>query len=604
MCGIAGDIAFKTPAQQALDINGMLETLRFRGPDEVGEAHGEGWAVGARRLSVVAPDNGAQPFVGARGTQCVFNGEIYNHKELRGELERQGVHFATNSDGEVIVHLYERDGLGFIHRLRGMFAIALYDPNERCVILVRDRIGKKPLFYYHDPANSRVVFGSSLNAVVAAPRVPRRIDLDAIDYYLSYRIIPAPLTVYRDIRKVEAGSVAVFESEGAKRFRYWKHPQLQTSPLIDESALVDELRDLLCTAVERRIPDDVPYGLFLSGGLDSSLITALTAQRRGAPLQAFSVGFANAAFDERPIAREVAKAIGVAWHQYEITPADALVCARELSWHFGEPFGFPSSIACFYMSRMARERATVALGGDGADELFGGYRRYRRLLDLRRSASAQMPLRDSPAAIAADYEPILADGLRKEWKTDIASREFVAGLGLSFPQNRLMERIEPTADVDFLNRILALDCGFWLTDAQMVKVDVASMANSLEVRHPLLDETIVEFAAKLPESMKLRGEEVKYLLRRAAEPFVPERALHREKQELAAPLEDWFTGALRDEIVSTLTSQACLSRGYFAPDRLRRFVETFDASRVYAIWTLYVLEMWHIRHHDEVVLTG
>lgn len=597
MCGIAGEINFESGRQESGALERMLEVLRFRGPDEQGVMHGDGWTLGARRLSIVGRENGSQPFVGQHGTICVFNGEIYNFEPLRAQLEDAGVRLGTRTDGEVIVHLYEQVGLDFIHCLRGMFALAIYDPRRRRLILGRDRIGKKPLFYAHEPGR-RVVFGSSLNAVLGAGGIPRRIDPDAIDYYLSYRIIPAPHTIYRDVRKVEPGCLNVIDAGGTQQIRYWSYPLRDSAGTPGESELAGKLRGLVESAVATRIPAEVSHGVFLSGGLDSTLVAALV-KHHNRPLRTFSVGFAQSAFDERPYARQVARALGASHTEYEITPADALHAVEELTWHFGEPFGFPSSIACFYMSRLAREQVTVVLGGDGADELFAGYRRYRRLLQITgRAASACRDPLDTPEAIARDYEPVLIDGLRTDWKLELLAPDFIGRLPQPYPVNRLTGRIRAVPGVEYLNRILALDGAFWLTDAQMCKVDVTSMAHSLEVRHPLLDESIVDFAADLPTGLKLREGQEKYLLHRVAADLVPQFVLQRPKQELAVPLEDWLTGQLRAEMIKTLTAPASLERGYFQPDRLRRFVEDFDGIRSYAIWTLYMLERWHLRHHD------
>ena len=495
---------FRNADRTAIDLSASLHQLRYRGPDEAGAVGGNGWSIGASRLRIVGLENGSQPFIGTRGTVCAFNGEIYNHRELRALLQDEGVILRTDSDGEVIVHLYERYGLRFTHLLRGMFACAVYEPSTRRLVLARDRIGKKPLFYFHQPGH-RAVFGSTINAVLADDTVPRRIDPDAIDYFLSYRIIPAPLTIYRDVRKVEPGCMMVFDAAGGRQCRYWLFPQRETRQPESEDSAVHELRELLAAAVETRIPTEVPSGVFLSGGLDSSLVTALYQRRQREPVRSFSIGFAHSAFDERPFAREVARALGTDHHEHEITPAEALAAVHDLTWHFGEPFAFPSSIACYCMSRLASKHCRVILGGDGADELFAGYNRYKKVIALTGRDPASCDDEDNtPEAIARDYEPILIDGLRTEWKHDLLSRRFADQIGPIHGGNRLVPRVRDVRKVEFLNRLLALDTRFWLTDAQLCKVDVASMSHSLEVRHPLLDESIVDFASRLPSGYKLR----------------------------------------------------------------------------------------------------
>lgn len=601
MCGIAGEAHFKGSfVSEAIKANTreMCERLIHRGPDEGGMFCSDSVALGIRRLKIVGLVNGSQP-VHSRTCVGVFNGEIYNYRQLRNELECAGYEFQTNTDAEVIVHLYDRDGLSFVNSLQGMFAIAIYDKNARKLVLARDRAGKKPLLYCQ-PKEGTVIFASELGALAPHPEVPKRVLPEAVDRFLSFRIIPAPFTIYKDIFKVSPGEIITFDDRGKSTHTYFEFDFSKKHPILLESAPIKELTQLLMESIESRLQSEVPLGAFLSGGLDSSLIVAMTSRLVKQRLQTFSVGFDESGFNELPYSRIVAQHCGTQHHEYKITPTGALDAFETLLMNFGEPFAFPSVIACYFMSKLAREKVTVVLSGDGADELFCGYSRYK-IFDFLPNVQPECKSRVDEELLSSAgedisnlYRSVLTDGLRDALKRRLYSKDFICRLGEEFPRNYLFERFTgSTNSPTRLDRILAVDCRFWLPDAQMAKVDISSMFHSLEVRCPFLDTSVINFATHLPLEYKLMNGIEKSILKRVAEPFLPPTIIHRAKQELAIPLESWLMTPLRNHISETLLSEESLSRGYYDSDHLAEFVSEWSPRNVYAIWTMYVLERWH-----------
>lgn len=606
MCGIAGTVSFGTAEPLTGFPAAACAAMAHRGPDEEGYHHDAHAALGMCRLKVIGLADGSQPaYSEDRGIVVVLNGEIYNHRALRRFLADRGRPVRGGSDAHILPALYEVLGEGFVDRLHGMYSIAVHDTRTGRLLLVTDRVGKKPLFYTR-LADGTVVFASELNALMRHPGIDRAIDPVAVDQYLSYRVVPAPHTVYRDVRKVEPGTVLDFEAgRPEKQRRYWRFEfTADPAEAADPRRAVDTVDALIQRAVADRLESEVPLGAMLSGGLDSSLVVAVAARQLGRRLHTFSVGFEHDAFDESAYARLVADHCGTEHHTYRIGVADARRSVDRILTHMGEPYAFPSAIAADCMYRLAREHVTVVLTGDGSDEIFAGYRRYRtfqQLPDIEPALAAKIDteaLAAGDGSIADRYQAVLVDGVRGGLKHRLYDPAFTARLP-EYPVNHLRDRFARTAaHRPDLDRVMEVDCGFWLPDAQLVKIDRMAMAHSVEPRSPLLDHRLIDYVTRIPAAAKLVDGNEKLLLKQVAARYVPDSVIHRPKQELAVPLESWLGTALRPDIQTTLLSEASLERGYFAPDALRAFVTAFRPEHTYALWTLYMLERWHQLHTD------
>ncbi|QIB42671.1 asparagine synthase (glutamine-hydrolyzing) [Streptomyces aureoverticillatus] len=605
MCGIAGTATFGLAPPLAGFPSAALEVMAHRGPDEEGHHRDDQAALGMCRLKVIGLGDGSQPVYSEdRTVVCVLNGEIYNHRALRDLLARRGRQVRGGSDAHVLPLLYDELGEDFVDELHGMFAIALYDTRARRLLLATDRAGKKPLFHTR-LADGTVAFASELAALLEHPGIDRTVDPVAVDQYLSYRVVPAPRTIYRQVHKAQPATVLTFEAGQPEKIRrYWEFGF--TADLVDLSGTeaVDRVDRLLQEAVADRMESEVPLGAMLSGGLDSSLVVAMASRRLGRRMHTFSVGFEHAAFDESPYARRVAEHCGTEHHTYRIGARDAVQAVDHILSHVGEPYAFPSAIAAHCMYRLAREHVTVVLTGDGSDEIFCGYNRYKTFQRLPAIDPATAPHVDVEALAAGDggiadrYQAVLVDGVRGSVKDRLYSGEFTAMLP-EYPYNHLRERFARTdASAPELSRVMQVDCEFWLPDAQLVKIDRMAMAHSVEPRSPFLDHRLIEFVTRLPPSLNLVGGTEKALLKQVAACWLPQSVLSRRKQELAVPLEGWLGAELRGTIQSALLSDSCLERGYFAPDALRAFVTAFRPENSYALWTLYMLERWHQLHVD------
>lgn len=583
MCGIAGHVCLQGgPVDRDL-VAAACRALRHRGPDEFGvvvDPSGHA-ALGIARLRVLGLVNGSQPLQDSTGrVLAVVNGEIYNHHELRVMLAARGRTVRGSSDVHVVPDLYAEFGESFVDHLVGMFAVALYDVDRARLLLVTDRLGKKPLYYAADGA--RIAFASELGALVGSAWVRPDIDPIAVDQYLSYRIVPAPRTIYCDVRVMRPATRLTFDTDGVRERTYWRSPfdaALRSTP---REAIVDTVDTLLTRAVEERLESDVPLGAMLSGGLDSSLVVALARRAVGAGLHTFSVGFDAPGFDETRAAEEVVAFCGTQHHSRVVTAGDAARVADRILGHMGQPYAFPSAIASWVMYELAAETVTVVLTGDGADEMFGGYRRYRRL--------AALPPTDD---LADRYESVLLDGVRTADKLKLYHPDFRARLP-AFPVNHLRERVDRTdGRQGDLERVMDLDATFWLSDAQLVKIDRMAMAHSVEPRSPMLDHRLVEYVRGIPADYNRTPDREKTVLQDVAARHLPTGVARRPKQELAVPLEQWLAAELRPSITATLLSPQSLDRGYFAPDQLREFVTDFRPEDSYAVWTLYMLERFH-----------
>ncbi|MEO2198111.1 MAG: asparagine synthase (glutamine-hydrolyzing) [bacterium] len=629
MCGIAGKLVDGLGARVEPGlVHRMTAALEHRGPDAQGVWTDGGIGLGSRRLAVIdLSDRAAQPMANEDGAiRVVFNGEIYNFRELRAELETRGHRFRSDSDTETIVHLYEDEGADCVRRLDGMFAFALWDARTRSLLLARDRLGQKPLFYWHD--GHSLVFGSEPKALLQDDTVPAEPDPEAIHHYLTYGYVPSPWSAFRHMRKLPPAHYLVARSGRIEIARYWS---LSYEPKREEpeDALVEELDQLLGRAVERRLVADVPLGVMLSGGLDSSAVVALMRRATNGRIRTFSIGFDQPAYDERRFARSVATAFDTEHHELAVRP-DATALLPKLVYHYNEPFADSSALPTWCLSEMARQRVTVALSGDGGDEAFLGYDRYAASMLAARLDRAPRQLRQL-AAWAAGWlasgsarstttrirrfagglamDPVRRYGrwlsvMLDEQKHSLYTRDFArqcrtvgADDSLGLLEQRWRES-DATSDVE---KLVHSDVAMYLPDDLLVKMDIASMAHSLEVRSPLLDHHVVEFAARLPVSLKLRGRNAKYLLKRVMQKRLPSEVLNRRKAGFGVPLDDWFRGSLRDMARDVLLGKRATQRGYFEPSTVRRYLDDHASGRAQhhaRLWSLLMLELWHQRFID------
>ncbi len=625
MCGIAGIVLRDgAPVDRRL-LARMNETARHRGPDDDGFYFGEGVGLAVRRLAIVDLVTGRQPVHNEdRTAWVVFNGEIYNHRELRRRLEGLGHVFHTRSDTETIIHAYEQYGTACPRYLRGMFAFAIWDERTASLFLARDRVGKKPLLYAR--VGDQLLWSSEFRALLQHPAVGRDVDYEALDHYLSFMSVPAPLTAYRAIRKLEPAHSLQWRAGRITVERYW---DLDFSPkvAIDEDEAATRVVDLLRDAVRARLTSEVPLGAFLSGGVDSSAVVALMAQESSGTVKTFSIGFEEEAFSELPHARRVADYVGTDHHEIIVRP-DATAVLPELVEHYGEPFGDSSALPSYYVARETRASVTVALTGDGGDECFAGYPRYAamKLAEMYRRIPA--PAR-AGIARALNAVPDAAGrfaGVRRAKRFLAAAADSRVGRYLgwittfdedtkralysdelrralsSAPPTRMIERWLTGANgLGVVDAVLLADSMTYLPNDLLVKMDIASMSVSLEARSPFLDHHLMEFAAALPESLKLRRLTTKYLLKRALRRLVPTANLRRRKMGFAVPIRQWLRGPMQPFLREIVLSDRALARGLFKPASLRRIVDDHVDARAdheHRLWSLLMLELWFERFID------
>jgi asparagine synthase (glutamine-hydrolysing) len=625
VCGIAGRLNFRTGAPvDAAVVRGMGALLAHRGPD------GEGlWCDGAvglahRRLAVIdLSEAAAQPMRGEDPrVWAVLNGELYNFRELRTALAARGHRFRTESDTEVLLAAYAAHGVDGVARLRGMFALALWDGGRRRLLLARDRAGKKPLYYRLD--GDGIAFASEPKAFLAEPAFEATPALDALADYLTYHYVPAPGSAFAGVRRLPPAHWLVVEDGRVRLERYWALrylPKVSVPEADAEAELLARLRD----AVRCRLVADVPLGAFLSGGIDSSTVVALMAEAGAAPIRTFSIGFDERSHDELPFARRVARRYGAEHHEFVVRP-EAVAILPRMIWHYNEPYADASALPTFHLAELTRRHVTVALNGDGGDESLAGYRRHVAGRVAERYAGLARPVRRPLAALAAglpgagrraDYarrfvaglgEPAAAryarwaghlePALKAELTTD-AFRHATAGPDALA---RLADRYEEAAELGAIDAALATDVATYLPDDLLVKVDVATMAHGLEARSPFLDHEVMEYCARLPADLKVRGRTTKYLLRRAVRGLLPPEVIARPKQGFGVPLDRWFRGPLEPMLPDVLLDPRTLRRGYFREavvrrllDEHRRGVRGWHAE----LWSLLVLELWHRMFVDD-----
>jgi asparagine synthase (glutamine-hydrolysing) len=600
----------------------MCDAIRHRGPDDDGFYLNGSVGLGMRRLSIIDVKGGHQPIHNhGQSAWIVFNGEIYNYRELRDKLEKLGHTFYTNSDTEVIIHTYDQYGADCPKYLRGMFAFAIWDERTQELFLARDRVGKKPILY--SQVNGKFVFASEFSALLLHPDISRDINREAIHYYLSFMCVPAPLTAYRAIRKLEPGhSLRFRQSDGQISIqRYWQPNFSQKTNLSEEEA-GERAVELLREAVRVRLMSEVPLGAFLSGGIDSSAVVALMSEESSGPVKTFSIGFEEQDFSELHHARRVAEHVGAEHHEFIVRP-DALEVLPTLVEHYGEPFADSSAIPTYYVARETRKHVTVALNGDGGDECFAGYERYAAMRLAERYRKVPGVMRESiikqmvgllpsselrrgrvrdlkrflDSASLAPVERYLrwVSVLDRKTKSELYTKEMVHETRNFDPANWLSPWFARANGAGVVDASLLADTMTYLPNDLLVKVDIASMAVSLEARSPFLDHHVMEFAASLPEHLKLRGLTSKYLLKRVLKKLVPIENLNRAKMGFGIPIGHWFRGQMKKFLADTLLSDKALSRGLFKRTEVVRIFELHTrGERDYAhqLWTLLMLELW------------
>jgi asparagine synthase (glutamine-hydrolysing) len=616
MCGIAGAVDLHDPV--APDVDGLLATVHHRGPDATGVFSRPGVALGQTRLAVVDLVTGDPPIANEDGTIGVaLNGEIYGYASLRAELLAAGHELATTGDTEVIAHLAEDlDPVALCRRLDGMFAFAVWDDRRRRLVLGRDRFGKKPLHYWHD--GHRLVFGSEIKALLAHPAVPRRLDAGAIPAYLTFGYVPHSATFYDGVRSVPPGHVLTFDAGGLRVAPYWRPPlpgvdceHLDLGP--DEQRR--ELRRLLCDAVDRRRVADVPIGAFLSGGVDSSAVVAFLARLSPRPVKTFTIGFDDrgGSFDERPYAAKVAAAYGTDHTELVVQPDVAEVIER-LVWHHDQPFGDSSALPTFWLSELTRRHVTVALSGDGGDELFAGYQRFGAALLLDRFERLPAVVRRT-AVDALGRIPAWAFGRRAAGANRMLARSGEALpwsylSWINYTPSEWVERLVPgagpqaldgygavwaaTEGAGLLDRLQHLNVRTYLVDDLLVKVDRMAMAHGLEVRSPFLDTALAEFALRLPPRSRIRRANLKWALKDVVRDLLPREILHRRKRGFGVPLDRWFRTDLRPWVRGLLTGGEPRVNGYVRPEAVASLLESHDrgVDHGHTIWALLTLELF------------
>jgi len=599
-------------------VHRMCRTIVHRGPDDEGVYARGPVGLGMRRLSIIDLSGGKQPIHNEDETiWIVFNGEIYNFPELRRELETRGHRFYTHSDTEVIVHLYEESGADCVKKLRGMFTIALYDERQGSLLLARDRFGKKPLHYaVHE---GRLYFGSEIKTILAVRPDLAEVNPEGLLQYFYFGYIPDPLTIFRNIYKLPAGHLAEFRNGEIKVRQYWDLPAYGTHPAISEEECLEQLEKRLQEAVRIRLISDVPLGALLSGGVDSSIVVALMARESAKPVQTFSIGFKEEKFNESEYARQVAERFGTDHHELVLDP-DLEETITYLSQMLEEPFGDSSMLPTYYVCRMARQKVTVALSGDGGDELFAGYDRYTTAMERRKFDSL-------PGWVGSVYRerihgmiPAGTYGKNLAWNASLNERdryldavsffpalhreghlftaEFLqAARGLPDPLRDWQRLYDDAPAKDRLSRLLYLDTKTYLNGDILSKVDRMSMATSLEVRVPMLDHEFAEWVTSLPVEWKFRAGTRKHILKKLAERVgIPPGVIHRRKQGFQLPLVEWMRDEMKARFWNVLLEPRSLQRGYFKPSAVRNLIEEHvqgRRNRSGLLWRMLVLEMWH-----------
>lgn len=626
MCGICG-LLYTDPHHHVEEptLRRMNDTIRHRGPDDAGVHVDGSTGLAMRRLSIIDVAGGHQPIGNEDGSVwIVFNGEIYNYPALRDDLIQKGHKFATNSDTETILHAYEEYGTGCVTKLNGMFAFAIWDSRRRRLVIARDRLGIKPLYYDHSP--DRIVFGSEIKPLLSSGEVERELDYSGMHQYLTYLYIPAPDTIFTTIKKLPPGHLLIWEAGQLTVESYWDVSYRVDHTLTEESA-IERLDELLKDATRIRLMSEVPLGAFLSGGIDSSAIVAYMSRLMDRPVDTFSIGFpTDGPYNELPDARRVANYLGTNHHELVVTP-DSVGLMGEITHFLDEPMGDSSVVPTYLLSKLAREHVTVALSGDGGDELFAGYDRYlpvqaglwyqRLPAWIRKGLISpilnRIPEREQQDGQLQRLRRIMGDLDRGyqatflRWITnfnvDVTARLCSADLRDRFRAFDTYHTARPylNGPEEPLNRILRFETKVYLPDDLLMKVDRMSMAHGLEVRVPLIDYRVVEFAATLPTGMKLKHLTTKYLFKKLNTRYLPPETLNKRKQGFVPPLQKWFRGSLGAFARDTLLDGTARQAGFFESAEIARMLDAHqkgERSYHHQLWVLLTFELWRRRFMD------
>jgi asparagine synthase (glutamine-hydrolysing) len=627
MCGIAGKIDFDGPVERDL-VARMCAVMEHRGPDSRGLHVVDGVGIGAQRLAIIDVAHGDQPVSNEDGSVvAALNGEIYNFNELRDLLIAKGHSFRSYVDTEVLVHLYEEYGERMVNHLRGMFAFVVWDSRRQRLLCARDRVGKKPFFWAR--RGSQIWFGSELRALLQDPALKPEVDPRAIDAYLALQYIPHPLSVFRGIHKLPPATTLSVTAGGETSERYWSLDYASKLDGISFEEACERVREEIREATRVRLISEVPLGAFLSGGIDSSAIVATMAEQTSEPVKTFSIGFPERDFDELRYARMVADRFGTDHHEFVVEP-DALSIMPKLALHYGEPYADPSAIPSFYLAELTKKHVTVALNGDGGDESFAGYSRYRANHMLRGLAWESSLLRSAGGAVAdrlgqgasedssrARAGRVLAtlgmsapdryirwmSPFPTELRSRLLSREFAAGLDRFDPGEGIRSAWTGSTATNALDAMLDADVQSILPGDLLVKMDIATMAYSVEARSPLLDHKVMELAARLPPAYKLQGKHTKRVLKEAFRGVVPDEILDRPKKGFGVPLRHWFRNELRSLPEEMLLDGSARDRGWFNMNEVERLITEHreeQSDHSLRLWALLQLEMWQREIHEPV----
>jgi asparagine synthase (glutamine-hydrolysing) len=627
MCGITGFINNSNEKADRGILERMNRAILHRGPDEDGFYVYDNVGLAMRRLSIIDLAGGQQPIYNTDRTKwIVYNGEVYNYRELRQGLLERGRELYTSSDTEAVVQLYDEFGADSLLHLRGMFAFAIWDETDKSLFLARDRVGKKPLLYSLLP-DGGIVFGSEFTALLEHPGISREVDFEALDSYMSYLCVPAPMTAFKHIRKLEPGHWLRWKDGEIETRRYWQ-PDFSKKIKISEEEAIEETTRILRESTRLRMISEVPLGAFLSGGVDSSAVVALMAQESSQPVKTFSIGFEEQDYSELKYAKKVAEHVGAEYNEFVVKP-NAIDILPTLVEHYGEPFADPSAIPTYYVARETRRYVTVALNGDGGDESFVGYERhvamrfantYKRLpLTLRRSliepalSSVPTPVnfRNRLTRVQRFLRSASREGYDRyfrwlstfdpEAKSELYTSQFQQLRNGNEPAELLSKYFANVNGSGSIDASLMADLMHYLPNDLLVKVDIASMANSLEARSPFLDHHLIEFAATLPENLKQKGFGTKSLLKKVAARLVPSDVIYRQKMGFAVPIRYWLGNELQDFTKDILLSDTAKNRGLFHAPYVAGLIDEQQAGthdNSWKIWTLLMLELWFRRFID------
>jgi len=625
MCAICGIVNKKDRVDEKL-LRKMTDIMDYRGPDESGFLLTETVGLGHRRLKIIDLLTGRQPFSNEDNTVfLICNGEVYNFKELRKPLEEKGHRFKSNSDNEVILHLYEEKGVDCLNELRGMFAFAIWDERSKKLFLARDRIGKKPLVYCEIPEG--IIFASEIKSLLLHPSVKKEIDPFALDLFLTYQAVPAPYTIFKGIRKIPSAHYLIWDEGEIKDIvRYWDMDLTDKIRQKSEYEYTELLWSKLVEATKIRMIADVPLGAFLSGGIDSSTVVGIMSSLSRTPVKTFSIGFDRKDFDELKYAKIVADRFSTEHHEFIVKP-DIIEVLPQLVWHYNEPFGDSSMVPTYYVARETKKYVTVALNGDGGDENLAGYTRYWQMLLMKK---IHYGMNITPHSIKKWIMDALLEGYQKypdstffriwkwmddaerygdayaygrrltsfspEYKNEIYSDLFKAELKNTDAFSPIKHLWDKSGPVHLLEKMIYTDFHLYLADVLTVKMDIASMSNSLETRSPFLDHKFVETIASFPAELKLKRWTPKYILKKKLQGFLPEEILQREKMGFGLPIGEWFRNDLKDYLSSYLLSDSFGNRGFFKSEAVKDMVEQHiygGKNHTSRLWNLLVFEIWY-----------